>query len=422
MALFFTLLCGTAVIILGYLSYYFYQDRFIYDTEAIIDTEIRHAARYSKKDQIELSFRNSERIYLLLSQDNQKLSGNIEALPNEVSLLAEGTIVFNLAKRKYAAKIHTFSDKRKLMVGVDITEVSRDYSVMQWLSILSIIFMFLVIVTSYLISQFVVKNTNRIAATAKDIINTGDLSRRIELKSNWDDLSYMASVLNELLDRIQVLMQGIREVSDNIAHDLRTPLTRLKNKLEDLQVVAKNKDTKRINKELIEETDNILNTFNALLRISRIETGKQHSAFSNNNLADLLEDALELYEPLAEDKKITITKEIATVKYNCDRDLLFQAFANLIDNAIKYTPSKGEVKIGLEQKTDKIEIYFSDTGVGINENDKDKVFDRFYRAESSRNTSGSGLGLSLVKAVIKLHNGNIYIKNNEPGLRVKITL
>lgn len=424
MALLFTALCGMAVIVLGYFSHYFNRGHFVHGTEAVIGTEIRHVSSLTNPYAIESALNAEGRAFLLLSKDQKKIAGNLQELPSEVSLLAEGTIVFNINDKKYAAKIHTYPDQRKLLVAIDITSLSKKYGFMQLLSVVSIFFMLLVITTSYLISRFVVKNTNRIARTAYKIMETGDLSQRIELKSRWDDLSYMADVLNQFLSRIENLMYGIRQVSDNIAHDLRTPLTRLRNRLENLETQAKDKSSKQSYEELIQETDQILGTFNALLRISRIETGKQHSAFGFCDVPLLIKDAIELYEPLAEEKQVSITMQCdeGVAEYQGDRDLLFQAFANIIDNAVKYTNEGGAVQISVASKGLGIEVCISDNGIGVPEQEKEKIFNRFYRAESSRTRPGSGLGLSLVSAVVGLHKGQIRLEDASPGLSVIVNL
>ncbi len=425
MALFFIVLCGAAVVILGYFGYYFYRGHFVYGTEAVIDAEMRHVMRYDSQAEIVAALDHEDRVFLLLDANNDKLAGNLVALPRAVSLLAEGTLVFALHEREYAAKIHTFPDGRRLLVGVDITAVSAEYRFMRGLSILTIAFMLLVIVTSYLISRFVVNNTNRIAATAKTIMDTGDLSQRIALTSRWDDLSSMASVLNEFLARIEHLMRGIRQVSDNIAHDLRTPLTRLRGHLEDLKAqkpVMKSKALTATCESLIAEADQILTTFNALLRIARIEAGRQHGAFAATDLKALVVDVLELYQPLAEEKEIALEAALSDTLLSCDRDLLFQAFANVLDNAVKFTPAGGRIAVALYEEGGHTIFVVTDSGPGIAADEKNRVFDRFYRAEQSRHTPGSGLGLSLVAAVIDVHGGRISLENAEPGLRVEIVL
>ncbi|WP_421784127.1 sensor histidine kinase [Kiloniella litopenaei] len=453
MAVLFLLLCGTAVIILGYFSYYFSRGHFVQRTEAIIDTDLHYVSQWQDPARIAKALNRPDRVYLLLSPDEKKIIGNLDELPETVSLLAEGTLTFSVTppaeskspesnspdiktpdintpdinlsgtEKDYAAKIYTYPNKNRLLIGVDITSVTNDYKLMQWLSFLSIGFMVLVIVTSYLISRFVVSNTNRIALTAKQIMETGDLSQRIELTSRWDDLSYMAGIINDLLDRIQLLMRGIRQVSDNIAHDLRTPLTRLHHNLEDLRSqdhITQNQQAYETVDKLVNETDQMQRTFNALLRISRIEAGKQHSAFEPMDLGELLQDVIELYEPLLEEKAITLEQDVQNITLRGDRNLLFQAFGNLMDNAAKFTPTKGWIRLSLRKQEARIIFVIEDSGPGVPPTDLDKIFERFYRTESSRHTPGSGLGLSLVGAVIDLHKGQISAENGEKGLRLTI--
>ncbi|WP_085909170.1 sensor histidine kinase [Kiloniella majae] len=433
MAVLFLMLCGTAVIILGYFSYYFTRGHFVHGTEAIIDTDLSYVSQWQDPIRIASALDRPDRVYLLLSPDGKKIVGSLDELPETVSLLAEGTLTFSIpvaseanspdTEKDYAAKIYTYPNKNRLLIGVDITPVTSDYKLMQWLSFLSIGFMVLVIITSYLISRFVATNTNRIALTAKQIIETGDLSQRIELTSRWDDLSHMAGVINDLLDRIQLLMRGIRQVSDNIAHDLRTPLTRLHHNLEDLRSqdhIAQNQQAYETVDKLVNETDQMQRTFNALLRISRIESGKQHSAFEPLELGELLQDVIELYEPLLEEKSITLKKDFETLVLQGDRNLLFQAFSNLMDNAVKFTPTGGRIDLGLHKQGTETVFVIEDNGPGVPATDLEKIFERFYRAESSRHTPGSGLGLSLVGAVTDLHKGHISAENGEKGLRLTI--
>lgn len=407
MALLFTILCGITAISLGYFINYFAKGHFIHSTEAVLDAEIRYIEAVGAQQ-----VKNNQSLYLFLDEDG--------SLPDDgplvVSRLAEGIIVFEHPdnKRRYAAKIHTLDDNRKMLIGTDITTISQDFKFMQWLGIASIGFVMLVVFVSYIISVFVVSGTNKIAGTARDIMETGDLSRRVDVGSRWDDLSNMAAVLNTLLDRVEELMQGVRQVSDNIAHDLRTPLTRMRNKIETLQKKYGHEDYA----DLMNEADQLLGTFSALLRISRIEAEKQRSQFADLNMKGLLEDVSAFYEPLAEAKNIKLSCDLSDAHIRGDRDLLFQAYANLLDNAVKFTPNGGEIHISLQQANSKTHVSVSDTGTGIPDSEKDKIFGRFYRGEKCRSTSGTGLGLSLVSAVIALHGGDIEVENTHPGLKI----
>lgn len=427
MALFFTVMLGGAVILLGYFGYYFSHHRFVAEAEDIIAVEMRYLVLADDARDLTVTLSHVEktpgRVYLLLDKGGQKVAGNLDGLLTSVSVLDEGTLLFTLPDqygqtRAFAARIHTFADGRRLLVGIDITDLSFSYAVMKWLSFLSIVFMIVVIVTSFVISTFVVSRTNRIALTAQEIMDTGDLSRRIAIDSRWDDLSNMAYVLNSLLARIESLMQGIRQVSDNIAHDLRTPLTRLRNHLETLRSQDQNHQMQPGYEAMISEADHLLNTFNALLRIARIETGKQTTQFILLDLRQLICDVIDFYEPLAEEKDIVISSQLTEMDYHGDRDLLFQAMANVLDNAIKFTPTGGTISVVLTTIGGQPHLIIRDSGPGIEEAEQDKVFDRFYRAESSRTTPGNGLGLSLVAAVIALHKGRISLRNLAPGLEI----
>ncbi len=425
MALLFTLLCGTAVIVMGYFGYYFQRGHFVYGTEQVIESEIRLLTLLDQNDALQKYLNKAEadesRVYAIFMSEKEKP----QYLPEEISLLAEGTILFEHVERakKYAARIHSFEDDRKLLVGVDITDVSEEFEFMQFLSLVSIALMVIVVIVSYMISRFVVDGTNNIAKTAYGIITTGDLTRRVDVRWHWDDLSNMAGILNTLLDRIEGLMQGVRRVSDNIAHDLRTPLTRLRHNLESLksaETIKNDKESLDKIEDLLSEADQMLNTFNALLRIARIENEKQRSRFTDIDLSNIAEDVIDFYEPLMEERGIKNFKKLETAPMYGDRDLLFQTLANLLDNAIKFTPNGSTISISSHLENGKAVLTLHDSGPGISESEQNKIFDRFYRGESSRHTPGNGLGLSLVKAVVDLHEGAISLENAENGLTVRL--
>ena len=408
MALLFTILCGLAAVSIGYFINYFTKGHFVHSTESVLDAEVRYIEAVGPDN-----ISDNGQLYLFLEQD-----GSLpDTIPSKISRLAEGILVFDYPPtgKRYAAKIHTLDDDRKMLIGTDITTISQDFKFMQWIGIASIFFVMAVVFVSYLISIFVVSGTNKIADTAREIIDTGDLSRRLEVGSRWDDLSNMAAVLNALLERIEQLMQGVRQVSDNIAHDLRTPLTRMRGHIEEIE----NEATKN---ELLDEADHILGTFNALLRISRIESEKQRSQFIDVDLKALLEDVVAFYEPLADEKSVKLSFDLSEATLHGDRDLLFQAYANLLDNALKFTPQNGEIIVTLTQNDRSITVCVNDSGPGIAETETKKIFNRFYRGEKSRSSSGTGLGLSLVNAVITLHNGSIKAENTAPGLSIITTL
>ncbi len=258
---------------------------------------------------------------------------------------------------------------------------------------------------------------------AVESIMQGDLSERVSVKQSRGGFHSLALTINRMLDRLQSLMEGMRQVSNNIAHDLRTPLTRLRNHLASLQGSVTGEAQHTV-QAMLEEADGLLATFNALLRIAQIESGNRVSGFQPIDLTVILRDVVELYEPLAADKQIAIAASVAaTLPLSGDRDLLFQAFANLLDNAIKYTPEGGHIRLRADGDNAGIWAEIADTGAGIPATEREKVFRRFYRVESSRSQQpGNGLGLSLVQAVVNLHGGSIALADNRPGLKVTVRL
>ena len=410
MAVIFTILCGAAAVSLGYFINYFTQGHFVHSTEAVLDSQI---ALINKTGSPANGVHGD---YLFLTLETDGSLPSIIKSYDRLSQNAEGILVFRYddADNRYAGKIHSMPGGDKILIGFDITDISNDFRFMQIIGTCSILFVMIVVFASYIISIFVASGTNKIAQTAQDIMRTGDLSRRLEFHSRWDDLSNMAIVLNSMLDRIEVLMSGVRQVSDNIAHDLRTPLTRLRNHIEDLQKKYGHEDYA----ELLDEADHLLATFTALLRVSRIETEQRKSHFTRVDLQQIIKDVVEFYDPLIEDKDITITLQTVPATLQGDKDLLFQAFANLVDNAIKFTLRGGTIAIDLKSDKNGIKISITDNGIGIAPDDAERIFDRFYRTEQSRTTKGTGLGLSLVKAVIELHGGRIKAEAGTPGLRI----
>lgn len=271
--------------------------------------------------------------------------------------------------------------------------------------------LFLLVMASYLISIFVVSRINRIAETADEIISTGDLTKRLKVDSRWDDLSFLSTVLNNMLDKIEKLMSGVQHITDTVAHDLRTPLARLRNKLDH-----------RDDEKLVGEVDGLLKTFNSLLSLSSIESGRQQLKFEAFDLQALIKDAVDFYEPLAFEKGQLISMKTVESVYTGDRDLMFQVMANLLDNAIKFTPKDGKINVEMVQDGHRCKVHIDDNGLGIPVESISKVFERFYRDDPQHSREGAGLGLSLVSAILKLHNANIGLVNKSNGLRVTLTL
>ena len=258
--------------------------------------------------------------------------------------------------------------------------------------------------------------------TSERIIR-GDLSQRVPLTGSGDEFDQLAANLNNMLDRIERLMLGMRQVTDNIAHDLRTPLARLRARLE--VTLLERPDVSRFAEalhETIAEADRLLGTFNALLSIAEVEAGARRDSMAVVDLAAIARSVAELYEPVADEKGLALTVEAEPgIVVQGDRHLLSQAVANLLDNALKYTPS-GRVSLSVRPAGNRVRLEVADTGPGIPADRREAVFDRFVRLEGSRSTPGNGLGLSLVRAVATLHGGEVWLEDNGPGLKAVVML
>jgi signal transduction histidine kinase len=272
---------------------------------------------------------------------------------------------------------------------------------------------------SYGVAYYVASRFNRIAATTQRIIATGNLGERLQVDSNWDDLSKLTRLLNQMLEELETRVDGIKSVSDSIAHDLRTPLTRLRYLIEER--VASDSRV-----ELLEEVDRIMRIFNSLLRISSVEAGKQPLVMDDVPLSALIEDAIDLYEPLLADSETQICTSFSdSLHLRGDRDLLFQLFANIVDNAIKFTPAGGKVLIFGQADRQGVSVTVQDSGPGIPADQRSTALQRFGRLDSSRSRPGNGLGLPLAAAIVQRHGGVLELLDPveaETGLRVRVTL
>lgn len=443
-ALFFTALLGVSASILAYFIVEFNQASLIREAELGFDSDIASVKDWQEfapfmdlTEVIDRMERNHSRTYFSLQNEHgDYVYGDLNPDDIESSMLTEGLIIMDVedrnlisenfhGTRQFVAKLYTLGDGVSLLVARDMDDALKSRDRMQLLGLLTILLMLVVICTSFFVSTFVVSRLNNISMTARAILETGDMSQRIDLDSKWDDLSYLSGILNELFERTESLMESVRQVSDNIAHDLRTPLTRLRSHMTDLdKFLQKSGDSEnhKIAESLISETDQILRTFNALLRIARIESGKIEQQFSAVDLVEVLEDVIDLYLPLAEEKNIRINSKLEKHQTYGDRDMLFQVFANLLDNAIKFTPDGGKVLVEIHRDGARIEIRIQDSGLGVSDEDKKRIFQRFFRAEKSRTSPGDGLGLSLVSAVLSLHKGNVVVGDANPGAYFSIFL
>ena len=381
-------------------------------------------------DRVERQQATGNSIYLLTTYTLKPLVGNLDRWPKNASV-TDDWIEFELEINQETnethlarAKIFRLPGRYGLLVGRDINQLTEaKRRIVQALTWGLMIMLLLAFLGGLVLSRRTVRKIERINQTTRSIMS-GDLSRRVPLTNRNDDFDQVAENLNQMLDRIQNLMEDIRRVSDSIAHDLRTPLARLRQHLEEArQQEDPNSNSAKYLESSIKEADSLLSTFNALLRIARIEAGQIKFGFSEIDYHALIQDIVEFYEPLVEEKQqhLETTLEVGIISWG-DRDLMFQAIANLFENAIKYTPEHGNISISLIRLNTEAVITISDNGPGIPKAERENVFRRFYRLDQSRSSSGNGLGLSMVSAVISMHNGNIKLQNNNPGLRTIIKL
>lgn len=369
-----------------------------------------------------------ESIYLLVNPDLSPIAGNLVEWP--ALLNGEDAWInfylqrpdINNGRHLARARLFQLRGGYRLLVGRDVFELERVRKLMERSVTWGVL---LTLVMGTLGGVFFSRSTRHrievITQTSRHIMQ-GNLSLRVPDRGSGDDFDELAAQLNQMLDRIEQLMMGVRHVTDNIAHDLRTPLTRLRGKMEVLANSPMPEESRMLTLDMIGEADQLLQTFNALLRIARIESGSYASDFAAVDLKELVLDAAEFYEALAQDKNQTFELDLAAhLVVKGDRDLLFQAVANLLDNAIKYTPEGGSVGIRL-RGYDQAVISVWDQGPGIAEDEQEKVTQRFYRVDKTRGLPGNGLGLSMVKAVCEMHKGSLILRSNNPGLRAEIWL
>jgi signal transduction histidine kinase len=279
----------------------------------------------------------------------------------------------------------------------------------------------LALIGGWVINAGMLRRIAAIDAAGRDIVR-GNLSHRIPLRGTGDEFDRLSANLNEMLDRIQMLMEGLRQVSNDIAHDLRTPLTRLRQGLEAARAKAGTAAEYRAAVDkAIADTDEILDTFGALLRIAQIEAGTRRASFADVDLSGVLQRIFETYAAVAEDHRHHLASRIASgISVRGDRQLLTQMFANIVENALRHTPAGTRIELELQDAPAGPVCAIRDDGPGIPENERQKVFRRFYRLNSGRAAPGSGLGLSLVAAVAELHRIVVETSDNRPGLCVAL--
>jgi len=419
-------------------------------TEATLDAEITGLAeQYAQRGlsgliQIVAARSAGDRgdgmLYLVTNRDGQPLAGNISGWPKGVPL-RPGLLSFQIdVSVKGQTELHpargalfAIPDGYRLLVGRDISDATafrdRIKATLLWSGLVAL---GIGLVGGTVMSRNMLRRVEQVNRTAERVI-AGNLSDRVPRRGTHDEFDQLAANLNGMLDQIERLMSAMREVTDNVAHDLKTPLARLRARLE-LALIGPDDPCARGDaiRAAIEEADRLLATFNALLSIAEAEAGAGDRADEKLDLGQIARAVVELYEPLAEEKGIALrlaSKPGTMIRG--DRHLLSQAVANLLDNALKYGAprhGRGDIAIAVRESEGHPAIEVADRGPGIPEGDRETVFDRFVRLEPSRSTPGNGLGLSLVRAVARRHAATVTLADNQspgqspgqPGLRVRI--
>jgi hypothetical protein len=387
--------------------------------------------------------RPSSSLYLVTTPGGEGLAGNVGSLARGVLdtpgwTETEYRRLDETEGHEHFALVRVFElpGGFRLLVGRDLDERERLYDIVlgagKWSVALVVV---LGLIGGFFVTRRVLKRVDAMSESTRTIM-AGDFTGRLPIAGTGDELDRLAGNLNAMLERIEALMRGLKEVSDNIAHDLKTPLTRLRNRCEQALRSDRNDSDYRATLEAtIEESDALIRTFNALLMIARAESGQAREDMTDFDAAEVARDIAELYEPLADEKGLTLqidTNGIAPVHGN--RELVSQALANLVDNAIKYVGAQpgeqagamngrpSEIVVKALTEDGEIKLTVSDHGPGIPEGDRGRVVERFVRLEGSRSEPGSGLGLSLASAVARLHGGELRLQDNHPGLAAVLAL
>jgi len=372
------------------------------------------------------SQRGGQALYILSDGLHRILAGNLNAWPlvaaapdNFVEFDYERAVNGSIETRRARGRVIPLPDGFALLVAQDVHDRYLTQhmftTTLPWTVALILV---LGLLGGALMSRNMLRRLDSINRTSGEII-AGDLSRRVPVGSAQDEFDALAENLNHMLDRIERLMKGLREVTDSVAHDLRTPLNRLRQRLEQsmARLGAAGSDTSELERA-IADTDQLIGTFNALLLIAETDAGTARGAMAPLDLGSVAADVAELYEPLAEEKGVRLTLVPANgVTIEGNRSLIAQALANLVDNAIKYSSPRGSLTIRCTAGLMGVDLAVADTGPGIPPADRTRVVERFVRLEASRNSPGTGLGLSLVAAVAHFHNAQLLLEDNEPGLR-----
>ena len=412
-------------------------------TEATLDAEIAGLAeQYAQRGLSGLiqivaarsaGDRGDAMIYLVTDPDGRPLVGNIAAWPAglpthsaSLSFALEKTIDGRVERRPARGRLFLIPGGYRLLVGRDISDAAafrgQIRSTLIWAGLIAL---GIGVAGGAVMSRNLLHRVEQVNRTSERVM-AGNLADRIPLNGTGDEFDQLAANLNRMLDQIERLMTAMREVTDNVAHDLKTPLSRLRTRLEGAladssePAPAAGSGQKEAIRAAIEEADRLLATFNALLSIAELESGARRDRTEPIDLSEIARSAAELYDPVAEEKgfALAVAAEPGTT-IRGDRHLLSQALANLLDNALKYARA-GKIEIRTFVEGGRAVLEVADRGPGIPPEDRETVLDRFVRLEASRTTPGNGLGLSLVRAIVRRHSGTLVLKDNDPGLRARL--
>ncbi len=435
-ALYLAIFAVSAAAIVGF-TYWYTARALNAQTDQIVDSDISALAeRYQRLGLYGLtqvivnrSAHGEASLYLLADSDKHPIVGNLDAWPvlvpisgNIVELDYERRVGNHSEERRARGREFTLTGGFLLLVARDIAERYQTEKLFTTTLPWSLLLMMLLgLLGGILISRNFLNRLDSINRASREIM-AGDLSRRVPLGRSGDEFDTLALNLNRMLERTERLMRGMRDVTDSIAHDLRTPLNRLRNRLEGaLNTMGQQGEGAAEIEAAVEETDRLIGTFNALLLIAEAEAGVAREAMEQVDLRGIVEGVAELYGPLADEKEIMLSiPPSGSAIVACNPRLVSQALANLLDNAIKYTPAHGRVTVALEHTPAGIALHVGDSGPGIPAEDRARVLERFVRLEASRHSPGTGLGLSLVAAVARLHDAKLELSDNRPGLKATL--
>ncbi len=442
LTLIYTLLFGVlAVGVVAYVSYNTGQ-LLISQIKSAVDDEVQRLSIITRQggvrrliDIIEQRSRQpGANLYLVADATGRIIAGNVRDMDR--ALLVENGwrsppfVYYSFDEEvdrplRALARVFTLPGDLRLLVGRDIGDAERFRGVVTQALVLALTAIVLTgLILWFLVGRRALKHIDSVSHASQRII-AGNLDERLPLSGSGDEFDRLSSSLNHLIARVETLNRGVREMSDNIAHDLKTPLTRLRGRAEAALEGTRARKQSEAFQDIIDEADGLIRTFNALLMISQVESGARPVELDSLAIEPVLQDVFELFEPSAEEAGADLQLEIGTIgSIRGNRELIAQALTNLLDNALKYGCGGDDKVIAVSARKDisHVEISVADRGAGIEEEERERVLGRFVRLDSSRTQRGSGLGLALADAVVKLHAGQLFLEDNNPGLMVRIRL